>query len=228
MEGGWCRLCELEESYIKDVQSLPPCQTSWCVLLAVWIKSRNTKRNKGGGVQGLGLKPLHPCFKIKRATDKGLNAAVWLNVGFCGSHSDCCVSQWSVTKWAITPVGLAIYYWYESQTTRRRQWFMLEHFNPNNWHFDILLHTILQSILILYFFAKAVFLEGLILSVSFWQLWEFLNNWWRPWVTEFLGMGASTKKAWFVVSAQSIQQGSKMAINRIFSKISKQQVKSQV
>ena len=28
MEGGWCRLCELEESYIKDVQSLPPCQTS--------------------------------------------------------------------------------------------------------------------------------------------------------------------------------------------------------
>ena len=28
MEGGWCRLCELEEKYIKDVQSLPPCQTS--------------------------------------------------------------------------------------------------------------------------------------------------------------------------------------------------------
>ena len=94
------------------------------------------KHKKGGGVQGLGLKPLHPCFKIKRATDKGLNAAVWFNAGFCRSHSDCCISQWSVTKWAITPVGLAIYYWYESQTTRRRQWFMLKHFNPN-WYFDI-------------------------------------------------------------------------------------------
>ena len=110
-------------------------------------------------------------------------------------------------------MGLAIYYWYESQTTRRRQWFMLKHFNPN-WYFDILwpmLHKILQSILFLYSFAKAVFLIGSILSVSFWQLWEFLNNWWRPWVTEFLGMGAWTKKAWFVLSAPSRQQGSKMA-----------------
>ena len=74
-----------------------------------------------------------------------------------------------------------------------------------------IMHNILQSILFLYSFAKAVFLMGSILSVSFWQLWEFLNNWWRPWVTEFLGMGTWTKKAWFVVSAPSRQQGSKMA-----------------
>ena len=119
-----------------------------------------------------------------------------MNAGFCGSHSDCCVSRWSVTKWAITLVGLAIYYWYESQTTRRRQWFMLKHFNPNC-YFDILwpmLHKILQSILFLYSFAKAVFLIGSILSVSFWQLWEFLNNWWRPWVTEFLGRAREQRK----------------------------------
>ena len=205
MEGGWCRLCELEERYIKDVQSLPPCQTSWCVPLAVWIKSRNTKRNKGAGCKVLDS---NLCTPVSRSREQQIKGKVlqfgWMQV-FCGSHSDCCVSQWSVTKWAITPVGLAIYYWYESQTTRRRQWFMLKHFNPNNWHFDILLHKILQSILILYSFAKAVFLVGSILSVSFWQLWEFLNYWWRPWVSEFLAMGAWTKKAWFVVSAPSRQ-----------------------
>ena len=74
MEGGWCRLCELEESYIKDVQ----IEKKGVVTSLLDILMRPSccldqveKHKKGGGVQGLGLKPLHPCFKIKRATDKG-------------------------------------------------------------------------------------------------------------------------------------------------------------
>ena len=215
MGGGWCRFCELEESYIKDVKRshyLPARHLDASLVLFGSI--RETQKE----IRGAGCKVLDSnlCTPVSRSREQQIKGKMlqfgWMQF-FCGGHSDCCVSRWSVTKWAITPVGLAIYYWYESQTTRRRQWFMPKHFNPN-WYFDNLwpmLHKILQSILILYSFAKAVFLIGSILSVSFWQLWEFLNNWWRPWVTEFLGMGAWTKKAWFVVSAPSGQQGSKMA-----------------
>ena len=73
MEGGWWRLCELEESYITDVKRshyLPARHLD--ASLVLFGSSRETQKEiKGGGVQGLGLKPLHPCFKIKRATDKG-------------------------------------------------------------------------------------------------------------------------------------------------------------
>ena len=108
MGGGWCRFCELEESYIKDVQiekkeSLPPCQTSWCVPRAVWNNSKTQKEIRGAGCKVLDSNLCTPVSRSREQQIKGKCCSlvecrffleVTLTVVYHGGQSQSGQSHW--------------------------------------------------------------------------------------------------------------------------------------
>ena len=172
MEGGWWRLCELEESCKQE--SLPPCQTSWFVPLAVCNKSRNTKRKKGAGCKVLDSNLCTPVSRSREQQIKGKMlqfgwmqafVEVTLTVVYHSGQSQSGQSHWwawqSIIDMSPRPQG----------GVNGLCW------NTPNCYFDILwpmLHKILQSILFLNSFANAIFLIGSILSVFF----DSYGNFW--------------------------------------------------